>query len=335
MLRYIQLLFRWIVEFFRGARLRRQRGPMPDRPFYIIGHRGSPCKEIENTIESFEAAVVRNGANALEMDLCFTLDHEVIVWHDWDPDDPIARLRESGGEPEVKYCSSFPDDGKHRRPVSQLMLKDIRKHFGYVEKESDEPCEAVHIPTLEEVLQWARTRPQVKLIFLDIKVPEEEEGLAEEMIECVEALLRRYPLSCQIVYETASARVLKIIQDVAPERDYTLDIAVPPGFVIDPEEYNSVGPAIRHGNAWATPNRPRSVTFAPWVTLRRIVEGDMRRRSLHNESNARTPVRGVVPYTVNEPKEMRTLIALGVDGIQTDRPDILRAVAMTMGRIPG
>lgn len=332
MLRYIKLLFRWIIEFFRSARLRRRRASGEARPFYIIGHRGSPCREIENTLESFETAVTRDGANALEMDLCFTLDRQVIVWHDWDPNDPIARLRESGAEPDVKYCCSYPEDSSQRRPVSELMLKDIRTCFGYVEKGTDRKCEAVHIPTLEEVLQWARTRPQLKLIFLDIKVPEEEEGLAEEMIDCVEALLRRYPPPCQIVYETPSSRVLQIIQDVAPERDYTLDIEVPPGFIIDPEEYSAVGPAIKRGNAWATPNRPRSVTFAPWVTLRRIVESDIRRRDRHNDSNARVPVKGIVPYTVNEPKEMRTLIALGVDGIQTDRPDILRAVAMTMGR---
>lgn len=31
----------------------------------------------------------------------------------------------------------------------------------------------------------------------------------------------------------------------------------------------------------------------------------------------------VVPWTVNEADDMRRLLALGVDGITTDRPDVL------------
>ena len=34
----------------------------------------------------------------------------------------------------------------------------------------------------------------------------------------------------------------------------------------------------------------------------------------------------VVPWTVNEPAEMRRVLALGVDGMISDRPDLLRAV---------
>ncbi len=32
------------------------------------------------------------------------------------------------------------------------------------------------------------------------------------------------------------------------------------------------------------------------------------------------------PYTVNDPEQMRRLIELGVDGIITNNPDVLRAV---------
>ena len=34
----------------------------------------------------------------------------------------------------------------------------------------------------------------------------------------------------------------------------------------------------------------------------------------------------VVPWTVNDPREMHALVELGVDGIVTDEPDVLRAV---------
>ena len=40
----------------------------------------------------------------------------------------------------------------------------------------------------------------------------------------------------------------------------------------------------------------------------------------------------VVPWTVNEPADMAGLVAQGVDGIITDRPDRLRALLQQQGR---
>jgi glycerophosphoryl diester phosphodiesterase len=34
----------------------------------------------------------------------------------------------------------------------------------------------------------------------------------------------------------------------------------------------------------------------------------------------------VIPWTVNEPAEMQRVLALGVDGMISDRPDLLRSV---------
>ena len=39
----------------------------------------------------------------------------------------------------------------------------------------------------------------------------------------------------------------------------------------------------------------------------------------------------VLPWTVNDPSEMRRLIDLGVDGIITDYPDRLRSVMVDKG----
>lgn len=39
----------------------------------------------------------------------------------------------------------------------------------------------------------------------------------------------------------------------------------------------------------------------------------------------------VVPYTVNDPEQMRALITMGVDGIITDRPATLRSVMTQLG----
>ncbi len=42
----------------------------------------------------------------------------------------------------------------------------------------------------------------------------------------------------------------------------------------------------------------------------------------------------VIPWTVNEPAEMRRMLSLGVDGMISDRPDLLRAV-LDSNAVPG
>src|SRR6266545_2488784 len=51
--------------------------------FLILGHRGSPYKEIENTVASFEAALAA-GADGFETDLRLLQDRTAVLYHDDD-----------------------------------------------------------------------------------------------------------------------------------------------------------------------------------------------------------------------------------------------------------
>jgi glycerophosphoryl diester phosphodiesterase len=57
------------MNFFRGG------------PTRVVGHRGSPTKAAENTIESFDRAEAE-GADAVELDVRLTFDGEAVVHHD-------------------------------------------------------------------------------------------------------------------------------------------------------------------------------------------------------------------------------------------------------------
>jgi glycerophosphoryl diester phosphodiesterase len=87
-LRKIKLIPAWISEFFHFCPLQRRK-KIDDRFFLVIGHRGSPAREIENTIQSLNRAV-NEGANALEIDLSMTKEGEVVLWHDWDPNETTS-----------------------------------------------------------------------------------------------------------------------------------------------------------------------------------------------------------------------------------------------------
>jgi len=53
-----------------------------DRPL-VFGHRGSPTKATENTIESFKESV-KQGVDGLELDIRMTKDKKIVIFHDSD-----------------------------------------------------------------------------------------------------------------------------------------------------------------------------------------------------------------------------------------------------------
>ena len=305
---------------------RSERKGREEREFMVIGHRGSPCEEPENTISSFERAVTRDGANALELDLCMTADGEIIIWHDWNPEDSVCQLRRAGLEPGVKYCPCFPDE---ERPVHTWKFQDFIAGHGYKTKEDSTLISDITIPTFGQFMAWTMRYDEIKTIFLDIKIPEAEIALVPRMLSAIGSVLETYPANARIVFETAFPAVIKAMKQCRPDDDYALDVEPAAGIVIRPSRYSGVRRALRHGNSVATLMRPHATTIAPWSTHRRIIEHDVDLRGRHRRITGEHI--DLVSFTVNDPGEMRSLIALGVDGIQTNYPDRLRMVAEEMG----
>lgn len=299
-------------------------------PFYVIGHRGSPCKEVENTIPSLERAVA-DGANSLEFDLCITQDGIVVVWHDWDPDEDICMARCNGLEPDVKFCPRVPDDKRYRRHVNKLTFHEFIDNYGYGEKESD--CSRVDacIPTFDETIRWAVERPQIRLVFLDVKIPNDQPQEVPRLMTQVKEVLDRYQPRFRIVYETMQPRVLEAMRRFDPSAACTLDRGPIPGIILRPSRFGAVRDAIRFGNPFATVERPNKMTFTPWGTYKRVVRHDLELLRRHNRSGAGTPIEGLICYTVNNEDELRTLVEMGVGGIQTDKPELLAAIVRSMG----
>ncbi|MBI4819546.1 MAG: hypothetical protein HY791_24955 [Deltaproteobacteria bacterium] len=144
--------------------------------FRVIGHRGAPAVTAENTIESFEVALAL-GANAIETDVCRTQDGTFVIFHDADPDSAVALARQGGAE-SLAFVPSAPELGSvWRRPVSQLTLEELRGHYGYAEPGSRRDT-AARIPTVFEFLDWARTQPELKWVYWDLKLGTKDEASA-------------------------------------------------------------------------------------------------------------------------------------------------------------
>jgi len=315
----------WLKELIRFCPISKLKVDK-ENLFLICGHRGSPVNEPENTIPSFERAL-REGVNSLETDLCVTKDKEVILWHDWNPDELVALIRENGIEPEVAYKPDFPAPfSGFRNKTSELNLEQIREHFNYSKKGVTESAHA-HIPTLREYIDWLKDKSQLKYVFLDIKVPQAEKELVLVILDQLDELVRELNPSAKFIIETFYTDVLEVAKKKYPYLNYSLDVEIPPGFIFLPRLHSTIKVASKNKNNVAIILRPRQITFGSWVTFRRVIWYDVRSKLRLNKKLVEGKIDFLIGCTINNKKEMECLIKSGINGMQTDYPRRLTNLA--------
>jgi len=284
----------------------------------IIGHRGTPLKAVENTLEACQTALDKLHAEAVEVDLCVTRDDRVFLWHDWDPSDLQAIVRQMGLEPKVRYRPFVPQEARWLKRVSRLTWDEFKNHYNYSRKRGRYKSCAAHIPLLEEFFSWAAARQDLKAVFLDVKVPAAEKEKAVPLVAEVTRLTDRYKPSFRIILLTAEEEVLAVMRRSAARFNYSLDVILPLLIVLDPVDYSAADRAYRLQNRYASVGRPTALDVAPWATYRQIIAYDRRQM----QSGRKFP-QELVAWTINKRRELKCLIKMGVNGIITDRPAVL------------
>ena len=154
----------------------------------VIGHRGMPRQCPENTLESF-AAALDAGADGIETDVCATRDGRFVLWHDNDPNERLALLRQLGAEryfvtPDVPAVGS-----PLRRRVCDLTLAELLAHYGYTRRESlvadfadGDTQPRVRIVTLDDFFGWAFRERRLREVCLDVKLRADETVAAGQLL---------------------------------------------------------------------------------------------------------------------------------------------------------
>jgi glycerophosphoryl diester phosphodiesterase len=291
--------------------------------FLIVGHRGACASAVENTIESYERAVEVEGADAVEIDLCVTKDGQVVVWHDWDPDALVAIARQAGAELDVLCRPVVPPEGHPmRRPVCDLTLDELREHYRYAIVGQDQTVPA-RLPVLEDVVRWARTKPRLKAVLLDCKVPPARKELIAVVAEALRREVEREMVGVRFVFLTPYAEVLEAMETVIPAAIRSFDVEILGGVFPDPSQLSAVVRARASGNVWASIGRPL-FTIGGWWTYRKTIQADLERIREGRETTPPLPPEYYICWTINRTYEMRHLLRLGVSGILTDFPALLR-----------
>lgn len=148
----------------------------------IIAHHGSALELPENTLQSCQRALTL-GATALEIDICMTADEQLILWHDWDPNDLISVTRQIEiAQSDNAFKPQVPevDDG-WRRPTIELTLADFRDHFSYQDERDaavaikwkiDHGDIDLTVPTLPEFFAAATHWEKLRTVYIDVRCPQ-------------------------------------------------------------------------------------------------------------------------------------------------------------------
>jgi|GEM_PF-1259718 len=289
----------------------------PTRRPRVIAHRGNPIDFPENTLPAIRSAV-ELGADALEVDLCLTRDRRLAVWHDHSPGDLVTLARNLGLEGGVGYQPVLPGLlSSYRRPTHELTLAELRAHYGYTERRFSPlgftPDAAYPILDFDALAAYLERTPQLGLVLLDLKLPPDAPRVHRAFARVLRRLLRRHRLGERVVLMNndpdTTATLKRVLGDAFR---VTRDVELPGG------GDSAVAAALELGNPVASVGRPR--LFASYGAYLEILRAD----------RARIDAEGLeielITWTLNDELELREVLAIGVDGIVTDRPAQLVAL---------
>jgi glycerophosphoryl diester phosphodiesterase len=316
---------------------------VPMRRIFVIGHRGAPYYYPENTIASFRKALDL-GANGLEFDLCLTKDKRIVVFHDASPDSSRIMFEDFPYElvsPEFDGDTALIKelrDGEYRImrrrrmwsgrsfDILKLNVDQVKHWYRYHHVQGTE----YPIPELDDFLRFVSGEAnRLKLLFFDVKNPswdENDRKRFEVYGATLGALLRGYPiLPERLVVANSSRKILESLKEglrqAGEQRcEFAYDAAgsfgAMFGFKTNPLEMArnmrntvvSIGTRFRSGD------------------MEEIIEAT-RDRDYNRESNLTT----VLHWTINDPAHMYHSIVAGVNGILTDKPDVMGGVLSRLG----
>ena len=296
-----------------------------EKLFDLQGHRGARGLWPENTLAGF-ARTMDLGVCGIELDCAVTKDGVVVVSHDpeLNPDctrDAAGRFLERPGPPLISltYAELARYDVGRLRPGSAYAARFPLQ----------QAVDGERIPRLAEVLALIATRGRDHVrVNIEVKSSPERPQLAP----APEAFAQALRLTVQgaagaavppLVITSFDWRILAAVHSLMP--------GVATGALTEQQPgYDTVRLGSPQASPWLGGLDPRRFAHSVPRLVKAAGAGawgpDYLDLSAPQVAEAHALGLGVVPWTVNEPADMERLIDLGVDGMITDRPDVLRTV---------
>ena len=294
--------------------------------FDLEAHRGGRALLPENTLPAF-ANALSMGVDTLELDVGVTADGEVIISHERGLNPDLARDANGAyvtppGTPFVKL--QFAD-------VRTYDVGQIRPDSSYARQFPEQrPVPGTRIPTLRQLFALVRKSGNDRVRFnietkIDPNHPDESldpQGFVATLLGLIEA----EKFSERVMIQSFDWRTLQLVQRQAPNIPtvyLTLQRGSGQTIALDKATSWTAGfsPADHGGSLPRTIKAAGGAIWSPYF-------GDVTAALV---SEAHGLGLRVVVWTVNKPEDMARMIEIGVDGIISDRPDLLRQVAGERG----
>jgi glycerophosphoryl diester phosphodiesterase len=296
--------------------------------FDLQGHRGARGLRPENTLAGFTHALAI-GVTTLELDCGVTKDGVVVVSHDrlLNPDhtrDAGGRFLEAPGPliRELTYAELQQYDVGRIRPGS-----DYARQFP-----EQQPVDGERIPRLADVYALVQ-RNGYRNVRLNVETkidPTQPDTTVapEAFVAALVKVIRAADMEGRTTIQSFDWRTLVLARKLAPEIELVALTDQQPDE--DTIEIGKPGASIWLGGldvddyAGSVPKLVRALGAKVWSPHARDLNPSI-------VAEAHELGLSVVPWTVNDPKDMERAIALRIDGLITDRPDLLRSVLQSNG----
>ncbi len=286
----------------------------------LQGHRGARGLAPENTLPGF-AVALSLGVTTLELDTAMTRDGVVVVSHNTRLNPDITRTGDGAWLEQ-------PGPAIHSLTLAELRRYDvgrIKPGTGYARQHAGQAAvDATPIPTLGDLFALVRKAGNSEVRFnIETKIsplaPDEGPD-PETFTRALVDVVRREGMAARAAIQSFDWRTLRVVQQIAPEIP-TAYLSAQQPFL---DNIAARGPA---GSPWTAGFQHRDygsvakMVKAAGGTIWSPYVGDLTKAAL---DEARTLGLTVVVWTVNEPAQIARMLALGVDGIISDRPDRVR-----------
>jgi glycerophosphoryl diester phosphodiesterase len=290
----------------------------------LQGHRGTRGLMPENTLPAFERAMAI-GVTTLELDIAITKDDVLVISHDPQLNPDLTR------GPDGKFLDA-PGPPIRQLAWSELQRYDVgrlKPGTAYASRyPQQQAIDGTRIPRLADLFELVKKSgntqvPQVRFA-IETKVTPTDSADAvvapEPFARAVIAAIREAGMAQRSTILSFDWRTLALVQKEAPEIGTVyLSIQQP--------SMDTIGAGKPEGSAWtagvqhkdhgSVPKMIRAAGGRIWSAF----HGDLDAAKVKEAQGLGLQV---LAWTVNAPRDIVRVLDLGVDGIVSDRPDLVR-----------
>ncbi len=290
----------------------------PQAPgFDLQAHAGGRGEATGESLRAF-AKSLELGVSTLELDINITKDHQPLVWHD--PVIESQQCSDTGaafaGDPSYPYVGKLV----HDLTLAQIHTLDCGKPASQFPRA--EVVRGNKIAVLPEVFSLTESYRADVRYNIETKVAADHPGISaqpQEFVDVVLAAVRAAGKVDRVEIQSFDWRTLPLVRQGEP--------SIP---VV----------ALWSEHTWV-PGSPWLATVNPDVVGDPVIGAMMVGASILSPEyslvdralvdRAHSLGLSVIPWTVDDANDMRTQIAVGVDGIITNYPAVLRTVMAELG----